>query len=307
MASALEATAANTANAISRPTRLTRAIALRHVDPTPGPTPDVERWRIGILNEYLPNLRDTYTPGSPGPPTALQDELASSLYLIRNKSFDEIKSGGEAGNSACQIALFYIYLRGRGVPVNNEEAIRWLTRAANSGNIAANGMLGDSYHLGRDIPKDDVEARRYLATAAALGDPNAQYDLGLFYENGLGGVAMNLETAIELYYNSARRGFISSINALNDIGIVRRNPTALYTIGKLYENGEIYGELENRHRRDAVYLNIAIDLYRQAAELGSRDAITALSLLGENVAGGRRRSKHRKTRSKRRRTVKKHF
>ena len=46
MASALEATAANTANAISRPTRLTRAIALRHVDPTPGPTPDVERWRI---------------------------------------------------------------------------------------------------------------------------------------------------------------------------------------------------------------------------------------------------------------------
>jgi TPR repeat protein len=141
------------------------------------------------------------------------------------------------------------------VPVNNVEAIRWLTRAANSGNIAANGMLGDSYHLGRDVPKDYVEARRYLATAAALGDPNAQYDLGLFYENGLGGLAMNLETAIELYYNSARRGYISSINALNHIGIVRRNPTALYAIGKLYENGEIYGELENRHSKHAVYLD----------------------------------------------------
>ena len=304
MASALEATAANVANA---------AIALRHVDPTPDPTPDltpdVERWRIGILNKYLPNLRNTYTPGSPGPPTVLQDELASSLYLIRNKSFDEIKSRGAAGNSACQIALFYIYLKGHGgVPVNKVEATYWLTQAANSGNIAANGMLGDSYYSGRDIPKDYVQASRYLASAAALGDPNAQYDLGLFYENGLGGIAMNLETAIELYYNSARRGYISSINALNDIGIVRRNPTALYTIGKLYENGEIYGELyENRHRRDAVYLNIAIDLYRQAAKLGSRNAITALSRLGENVAGGRRRSKHRKTRSKRRRTVKKHF
>jgi len=92
----------------------------------------------------------------------------------------------EQGDSVAQHHLAWLYLTGRGVPQDNEEAIRWLRKAAEQKNSDAQTNLGSLYLLGDTIPQDYTEARKWLRTAAALGNSHAQTKLGIMYEDGHG-------------------------------------------------------------------------------------------------------------------------
>ena len=45
-------------------------------------------------------------------------------------AFKEWKPLAETGNADAQFALFFLFADGKGVAQNNEEAIKWLTKAA---------------------------------------------------------------------------------------------------------------------------------------------------------------------------------
>jgi uncharacterized protein len=92
----------------------------------------------------------------------------------------------EQGDPTAQHHLAWLYLIGRGVPQDNEEAVRWFRKAAEQGDSDAQTNLGSLYLLGDRIPQDYTEALKWLRAAAAQGHPMAQTKLGIMYEDGHG-------------------------------------------------------------------------------------------------------------------------
>lgn len=92
----------------------------------------------------------------------------------------------EQGNATAQHHLAWLYLLGRGVPQDDQEAIRWFRKAAEQGDSDAQTNLGSLYLLGDRIPQDATEALKWLHAAASQGHPFAQTKLGIMYEDGHG-------------------------------------------------------------------------------------------------------------------------
>ena len=118
-----------------------------------------------------------------------------------------------------QLSLGNMYLAGRGVPQDDDEAerwyrraaeqglaaaqyelglwsqhrrqdhveaIKWYRRAAEQGNRSAQNDLGLIYHLGWVVPHDYGEALKWYRRAAERGQASAQHNLGTMYAEGLG-------------------------------------------------------------------------------------------------------------------------
>jgi TPR repeat protein len=58
-----------------------------------------------------------------------------------------------------------------------EQALTWLTRAADAGHAQASALLGEYYLTGQHVPMDLPKALGYLETATAAGDPSARNNL----------------------------------------------------------------------------------------------------------------------------------
>ena len=138
---------------------------------------------------------------------------------------------------------------------NSIEAIR--TRA-NAGDAEAQFNLGVMYDAGLGVPQDLVEAVAWYRQAAEQGDADAQYNLGVAYANGLG-VPQDLVEAVAWCRQAAEQGYAD----------------AQYNLGLMYANGEGVPQ-------DAVE---AVAWYRQAAEQGDVGAQYNLGLMYANGAG----------------------
>ena len=80
---------------------------------------------------------------------------------------DELRALAEQGDAVAQFLLGAMYYRGRGVPQDYAEAVRWYRLAADQGAADAQGNLGIMYALGWGVPQDDDEAHMWLNLAAA--------------------------------------------------------------------------------------------------------------------------------------------
>ena len=99
-----------------------------------------------------------------------------------------LHSLAEQGNAEAQFNLGLLYDRGRGVPKDKNEALRWYRRAAIQGDTFAQNSLGDDYWEGMGVPKDDREAVRWWRLAADKGFAPAQHSLGKILSGGGQGV-----------------------------------------------------------------------------------------------------------------------
>ncbi len=79
-----------------------------------------------------------------------------------------------------------LYLEGKGVEQDEDEATKWFARAAANYDLEGIYNLGLQYNLGRGAPLDYVEAARHLGLAAENGHAAAQYFLGTMYMLGQG-------------------------------------------------------------------------------------------------------------------------
>ena len=66
-----------------------------------------------------------------------------------------------------------MYLRGKGVPQDYTEALKWTTKAAGVGVKDAQAMLGKMYATGKGVPQDYVLAHKWFNLAATLGSKGA--------------------------------------------------------------------------------------------------------------------------------------
>ena len=76
------------------------------------------------------------------------------------------KSLAEQGDANAQYNLGISYQKGKGVPQNDAEAVKWYRRAAEQGIPEAQNKLGVSYSLGKVVPQDYVLATMWFNLAA---------------------------------------------------------------------------------------------------------------------------------------------
>jgi TPR repeat protein len=108
-----------------------------------------------------------------------------------SKSVDALKARAKQGDAIAQFNLGVAYHVDKGVPRDEEEALKWMQNAAAQGYAPAQSKLGlhylgIAYNEGKTVPPDDGEGVKWMRQAAAQGAAMAQYALGGAYERGDG-------------------------------------------------------------------------------------------------------------------------
>ncbi|HEY4264169.1 MAG TPA: tetratricopeptide repeat protein [Micropepsaceae bacterium] len=137
----------------------------------------------------------------PSDPTA--EELANSASL------DALQQKAKTGDADAERDIGLKYLAGDTIPVNEEEAARWLLRASYRGEPSAEYWLGTLYSRGRGVPADLPQANHWYGASAKQGNPYAMYRLGIANFEGLG-MDSNAEQAAHWFTQAAEMGLIDS-------------------------------------------------------------------------------------------------
>jgi len=144
---------------------------------------------------------------SPSFPTA-QEKLAQVAKQASGSvpPIQRLRMQAERGNVEAQFALAQAYDRGRDVPKDETEAVRWYRLAATQGDAFAQNALGDNYWEGTAVPKDDKEAARWWRLAGAQGFAPAQHSLGKILSGGGQGLPTDKTQAYMWLALSAAQG-----------------------------------------------------------------------------------------------------
>lgn len=80
----------------------------------------------------------------------------------------------------------------------------WLP-LAESGHVLAQTLIGSMYAYGQGVEKNDQQAFKWLSRAAKLGSAQAQYNLAILYENGFG-TTQSSQQALKWFKAAADQG-----------------------------------------------------------------------------------------------------
>ena len=75
----------------------------------------------------------------------------------------------EQGEAEAQRFLGSMYYQGKGVPQDDQEAVRWYWQAADQGDAYAQNTLGYMYHDGKGVQKDSIQAYMWWVLSAEQG------------------------------------------------------------------------------------------------------------------------------------------
>lgn len=120
------------------------------------------------------------------------------------------------------------------------QAVTWLSKAADAGDVPAQNRLAAAYLNGQGIVEDDAKAFALYSKSAATGNMEAQEQLGYLYLSGRG------IAAPDLY-----QGMVWSVKAGE-----QGNPFGLINIAQAYFRG---GALPQDNDNAAYYMFVAIE------------------------------------------------
>jgi TPR repeat protein len=104
-----------------------------------------------------------------------QGSLQADHNALLNEGVDLLRQAGAQGDVQAQEMLGELFLAGRHVPKDRQQARLWLERAASQGSLRSHGPLLALCAEDRDL--DGVE--RYARPLAEQGDARASYALGM--------------------------------------------------------------------------------------------------------------------------------
>jgi putative methionine-R-sulfoxide reductase with GAF domain len=107
---------------------------------------------------------------SDAPATAVSIQPLDPENAQLTTGLPELLQLADEGDAAAEFALGVRYEMGSGVPQDDQEALRWFSKAAEQDDPAAQGMLGAYYWAGRGMPADLVKAYFWSILAEAGGD-----------------------------------------------------------------------------------------------------------------------------------------
>lgn len=106
-------------------------------------------------------------------PGQFEDGLNARDRGDYSNAFNTFKQLASSGDASSQFQLSLLYSGGKGVRVDNKQALYWLQQAATRGNTQAQSNLGVAFNMGRGVPQDSIKAYAWLSIAAAVGDSMA--------------------------------------------------------------------------------------------------------------------------------------
>ncbi len=168
-----------------------------------------------------------------------------------------LRKGAERGEVFAQCTLATMYHDGQGVPQDYAQAMQFYRQAAKQGSPYAKSNLGAMYYQGEGVPQDYAQAMQWFRKAAEAGYAIAQYNLGIMYRDGQG-VPPDHAQAAQWVRTAAEQGFAPAQNSL----------------------GLMYGKGDGVPRDPAQ----AVRWFRKAAEQGNANAQHALDAISR--AGG---------------------
>lgn len=140
-------------------------------------------------------------------PHPQKTELDTVRDLIERGRFDEAYSLcvrlGEAGSTAAQLRLGWMYQAGKGVQKDVEKAESWYGRAIRPDSARAEFNLASIYWEKRDAK----QMIQWLERSATKGYPPAMYELGRMYHAGYG-VAVDTEKSLGYTEQAAQKGHL---------------------------------------------------------------------------------------------------
>lgn len=236
----------------------------------------------------------TTRPDDPmaGPPELVQ---AKSLHREGDHAaeFALLKQAAVDRNPEAMTSLGLAYLRGEGVPIQQDSAIKWLRKAADKDDPRGMNELGEAYLRGDGIDRNlDYLVEDLFDRAAQQGYADAMYNLASLYRDGRG-VTADGQRALDWYEKAARAGIV---DAMVDAGLIYENGVTIPQDTRQafcwYEAAARAGSargmvatgrvLENRREYRA-----ARRWYQRAQTLGSPEAMHRLGILYQNGWGVR--------------------
>ena len=92
----------------------------------------------------------------------------------------------EESDADGQFGMGLLYANGYGVPLNDDQALKWYRLAADQGHAEAQCNLGVMYANGWGVSQSDEEAFKWYSLSAEQGVTPAQTSLGRMYSGGFG-------------------------------------------------------------------------------------------------------------------------
>lgn len=243
----------------------------------------LDGWDFGLGRRFARAL------GS-GPEDPVADALHQQALLTAGsaEALAALRRAGERGHLEARYELGNVYLEGRGVKADPNEARLWLERAAWAGHAAAQNDLGRLFTSGLVGEPDFVEAATWFRLAADRGSLEAHFNLAQLHLRGLG-VDQSPEEAMRWLRPAAEAG---SADAAAQLGALlletaAATPEREAEAARWIERAAVAGhaealaalallhELGRGVARDPAR---ALQLLRQAAEAGSSQAALRLGL-----------------------------
>lgn len=151
---------------------------------------NLEHGSFNLANQYMTRAAECGNREA-------QFQCALSCFRgdVAQSDFEKGKAWlAEAASNGCPRAEFTLFqLMYNGVapgpncpryPEDRLEAVKWLRRAADGGNLPAQSILAVMLIRGTDMPRNAVEAEKWMRDAADHGYASAQNDLGFGILNG---------------------------------------------------------------------------------------------------------------------------
>lgn len=117
----------------------------------------------------------------------------------------------------CMFCLGVYYTYGLGIKQDYKQAVYWYKKAADFEHPVAAFNLGNRYINGEGVTKDEREAVKWWRKAAEMNNPNftpcsdAQFNMGLVYLRGTGGVPISKTIALSWFKKAASNGNTSAL------------------------------------------------------------------------------------------------
>lgn len=148
-------------------------------------------------------------------PNCTQENIGGVTFWscddLNNRSLAERAIGGD---KTAQYEFGMAHVEGKGVPKDFNEAVKWLSRAADQGVPAAHYQMGMRYAAGEGVEKDIEQAIAAWTMAAMSGYGDAQLRLAESYDQGVG-VEQDLLQAYVWYKMSVSSSFVPLQSAID--------------------------------------------------------------------------------------------
>jgi uncharacterized protein len=135
-----------------------------------------------------------------------KDSDLAAKYLLLAAEQVEVAPSEESARALAQYFVASLYEQGRGVEKSHETAVQYLKLAAANGNSGAEFDLGVLYGEGSGgLKKDRAQACQLFSKAADQGHVRAMHNAAYCYQTGTG-VQKDLNAAVRYYTKAAEAG-----------------------------------------------------------------------------------------------------